>query len=164
MVKSGLISFLFLGLGLFATAGCVESRPIDDPPLTEPETRVYYDSYDEVWRAVQLALKKYPVHLNNIESGILETDYIKGDKLFAEPVEGRTKQGMRYKLTIRAVKGRIEDKSAIKIICTKTSEVQRDFFTGFQPITTDGLEEKAILYRIGRYLEMERILSKVSTK
>jgi hypothetical protein len=71
---------------------------------------------------------------------------------------------MRYKLTIRAVKGRIEDKPAIKIVCTKSPEVQRDFFTGYQPITTNGLGERTILYRIGRYLEMEHILSKVQTK
>jgi hypothetical protein len=161
MKKAQAILFLLLALSLSTLGACVENRPIEDPPLTEPEARVYYDSFDEVWRAVQLALRKYPVHLNNIESGTLETDYIKGDKLFTEPVEGRMKAGMRYKLTIRAVKGRIDEKSAIKIVCIKTPEVQRDFFTGYQPITTNGLEEKTILYRIGRYLEMERILSKV---
>src|SRR5271155_4038528 len=113
MVKTQVIFILFL---LLAAAGCVENRPIEDPPITEPETRVYYDGYDEVWRAVQLALKKYPVHLNNIESGLLETDYIKGDKLFSEPVEDKTKTGMRYRLTVRAVKGKVNDRSAIKIV------------------------------------------------
>jgi hypothetical protein len=153
------ILVLFLCLVQLA---CAENQVLVDPPVTEPQARVYYSSYDEVWRSVQLALRKYPVHLNNIESGLLETDYIKGDKLFSEPIETRAKLGMRYRLTIRAVKGKINDKPAIKIVCTKTPEIQRDFFTGYQPTATDGLEEDLILYRIGRYLEMDHMLSKIS--
>jgi hypothetical protein len=154
-------SVLLSLLGLLFV-GCVEKELALDPPVTDAPSKVFYANYDEVWRSVQLALRKYPVHLNNIESGLLETDYIKGDKLFAEPVEDKTKFGMRYKLTIRAVKGKINDKSAIKIICTKVPEIQRDFFTGYQPISSNGLEENLVLYRIGRYLEMDYMLSKIS--
>jgi hypothetical protein len=158
LIKSlGLLVLLGLFLG-----GCVEKELAADPPVSDAPTKVFVANYDEVWRSVQLALRKYPVHLNNIESGLLETDYIKGDKLFAEPVEDKTKFGMRYKLTIRAVKGKFNDKSAIKIICTKVSEIQRDFFTGYQPIPSNGLEENLVLYRIGRYLEMDHMLSKIS--
>lgn len=162
MVKRPIkIPILVILLGLFQGA-CVEKELIVDPPVTEAQSKVFYSNYDEVWRSVQLALRKYPVHLNNIESGILETDYIKGDKLFAEPVEDKTKFGMRYKLTIRAIKGKINDRTAIKIICTKVPEIQHDFFTGYQPISSNGLEENLILYRIGRYLEMDHMLSKIS--
>src|SRR5271166_5684559 len=117
MKKSHAKAYLILLFLCLFQWGCVEDQVLVDPPITEPQSRVFYSSYDEVWRSVQLALRKYPVHLNNIESGILETDYIKGDKLFAEPIEDKAKFGMRYKLTIRAVKGKLNDRSAIKIIC-----------------------------------------------
>ncbi len=153
------MALLLLGT-LFFTLSCVENQPMVDPPISDPESQVYYESYDEVWRGVQLALRKYPVHLNNIESGILETEYIKADKIFVEPGENQVKPGQRYKLTVRAIKGEVSGDPAIKIICIKTVEVQPDFFTGYQPRPSDGLEEKAILYRIGRYLDMERLLNR----
>jgi hypothetical protein len=156
------ISLFVITLGALSSLACVEDQPLSDPPLTDPEMRVYYDNYDEVWRAIQLTLRKYPVHLNNIESGLLETDYIKGDKLFADPVETRDKPGLRYKIVIRAIKGQTAGRSAVQVLCTKTNEVQKDFFTGYQPLPSNGLEEKTILYRIGRFLEMEKILTKAS--
>jgi hypothetical protein len=156
-----MIPILLVLLCLFEGA-CAEKELAVDPPINEPQTMVFYANYDEVWRSVQLALRKYPVHLNNIESGLLETDYIKGDKLFAEPNEDKIKFGMRYKITIRAVKGKFNDRTAIKIICTKVPEIQRDFFTGYQPIPSDGLEENLVLYRISRYLDMDQMLSKIS--
>ena len=163
MAKTLLKLLIFVLFSCLFQLGCAEDQVVNDPPIAEPPSRVFYAEYDQVWRSVQLALRKYPVHLNNIESGVLETDYIKGDKLFAEPVDDKKKMGMRYRLMVRAIKGKINDRPAIKIVCSKTPEIQRDFFTGYQPITTNGLEEKLILYRIGRYLEMDGILSKASS-
>lgn len=144
-------------------AGCADN-PIDDPVLKEPESRVFYENYDDLWRAIQLAVRKYPVHLNNIESGILETDYIKGDKIFSDPPEKFNKPGLRYKITIRAVKGKISDKPAVKVVVVKTAEVQPDFFTGYQPFPSDGYEENTLLYRIGRYLDLDKLLNKQPSK
>jgi len=155
--------WVFLAALSFAQAGCIEKEIASDPPVTEPQSRIFYASYDEVWRAVQLALRKYPIRMNNIESGQLETDYIKGDKLFTEPVEEKKKFGMRYRILIHAVRGKFEDRAATKIICTKVPEIQRDFFTGYQGIPSNGLEENIILYRVGRFLEMDHVLSKVSS-
>lgn len=96
-----------------------------------------------------------------MESGILETDYVKGEKLFADPNSTEAKQGLRYKVVIRAVKGKIENKNSVKVTILKTAEIQPDFFSGFQPLSSNGLEEETIMYRIGRFIEMDRMLSKV---
>jgi hypothetical protein len=138
--------------------GCAETQ-IVDPPIKEPESKVFMDEYEKVWRAIQLALRKYPVRINNIDSGILETDYIKGDKLFQEP-NAKPRPGLRYKITIRVVKGKLEGRTAVKVTSFKSAEIQPDFFSGFQPVPSNGLEETAILYRIGRYLEMEKLATK----
>ncbi len=139
--------------------GCADN-PIVDPPIKDPESRLFAYEYEEVWRAMQLALRKYPVRINNIDSGILETDYIKGDKFFVEP-NAKSRPGLRYKITIRVVKGKLDGKkSAVKVTALKSAEIQPDFFSGFQPISSNGLEEMALLYRIGRYLEMEKLTTK----
>jgi hypothetical protein len=157
---SKLVIILLLAL---AAAGCV-TNPKADPPIKEPETRVYYDAYEQVWRAMQLALRKYPVKINNIDLGVLETDFVKGDKIFTDPNDNRPKPGYRYKITVRVVRGRIEGKNAVEVTVLKSSEIQPDFFSGFQPVPSNGLEESGILYRIGRYLEIDRILSKNAKK
>jgi hypothetical protein len=149
---------------LFLQWGCANDTVSPDSDIKDPESHIFYGEYDNVWRSIQLAVRKYPVHLNNIESGLLETDYIKNDKIFADPNESRNKIGLRYRIAIRAVKGKMGNRSVVKVICTKTPEVQRDFFTGYQPLASDGLEEDLILYRIGRYLEMDRILSRANSE
>ncbi|MBK9294414.1 MAG: hypothetical protein IPM57_08205 [Oligoflexia bacterium] len=141
--------------------GCADN-PIADPPIKSPSQRVFYDNYDKVWRAVQLALRKYPVKVNTMESGILETDYIKGDKLFNDPNEAKTRPGLRYKIIVRAIKGKIESKSAIKVTVLKNAEIQTDFFSGFKALGSNGLEEELLLYRIGRFIEIDNALTKAS--
>lgn len=148
---------------LLTLSACETTNPLADPPVTEPEIHVFYDDYDQIWRAIQLAVRKYPVRLNNIESGLLETDYIKGDKLFADPSEGGPpKANVRYKINVRAIKGKDSGKPATKVTVTKTAEIQPDFFTGFKEIPSNGLEEQTIMYRIGRYLEMDRKLAQAA--
>ena len=159
-------SFVLLFFATLAAAisiaACTEPDPLRDPAVTEPENHVFYDEYDSVWRAIQLAVRKYPVRLNNIESGILETDYIKGDKIFVDPSEGGPPpSAARYKINIRAIKGKDEGKGAVKVVITKVTEIQPDFFTGFKEIPTDGLEERTIMYRVGRFLDLDKKLSQV---
>jgi hypothetical protein len=153
------LAFIVSVAGTLGLTGCADN-PIADPSPKDPPSHAFKESYDDVWRAIQLALRKYPVRLNNIESGVLETDYVKGDQLFAEPVPGRAKQGMRYKILVRAVRGKIDGKQAVKVIVSKTPEIQPDFFTGYRPTSSDGLEEDVLLYRVGRYIELDKLLSK----
>ncbi len=142
-------------------AACAE-MPITDPAIKDPVSKVFIDSYEKVWRAVQLSLRKYPVRTNSMESGILETDFVKGDKLFSDPNDPKNKMGLRYKITVRAVKGKIDGKSAIRITVVKNAEGQPDFFSGYQPVNTNGLEEQTVMYRIGRFLEIDKIQLKAS--
>ncbi|MDZ4678466.1 MAG: hypothetical protein SGI74_13285 [Oligoflexia bacterium] len=148
---------------LIVITGCV-TNPKNDPPIKEPESRIYGDAYEQVWRSMQLALRKYPVKINNIDLGVLETDYVRGDKVFTDPNDTRPKPGYRYKITVRVVRGRVEGKAAVEVIVLKSAEIQPDFFSGFQAVSSNGLEEISILYRIGRYLEIDRILTRNAAK
>jgi hypothetical protein len=150
---------IFSFLILLSLVGCA-GNPIEDAPIREPEARIYLDTYEQVWRAVQLALRKYPVRINNIDLGVLETDFVKGDKLWSDPKDKHPNTGLRYKLTLRVVRGRVDNKSAVNVTVLKAAEVQPDFFSAVQQIPSNGLEEKGILYRIGRFLEIERLVAK----
>ncbi len=108
---------------------------------------------------------RYPQKVDNTEAGIFETDYIKGEARFKPPHKTTVySPGYRYRILVRLVRGRTEDRPAIKVQLTKKPEVVRDFFSDAAPATSDGLEEQVILYRIGRELQLARAIARANEK
>lgn len=125
-------------------------------------TRVYFASYESVWRAAQLALK-YPISVNNMDNGVLETDWVRALEGFGPPGSAKIpSSGIRYKISLNMVKGRSERRESIRVTLRKNMERQRDFFSDPEVMVTDGLEETVILYRIERELIIQDALRKVA--
>lgn len=126
--------------------------------------KVYFASYDNVWRAAQLSLK-YPLAQNNMDHGILETEWIKGFDGFKPPHQKlKDLSGVKYKITLTLVKGGIEEKGAVRVNINKQIEKNKNFFAESEQVQTDGLEEKVIFYRIERELLIEDALKKAFEK
>ncbi len=124
--------------------------------------KVFFSTYDSVWRAAQLSLK-YPIATNNMDLGILETDYVKGDDGFISPtVEEVPSSGIRYKVTLTLAKGKVEGKESVRVTITKNIERRRDFFSDPEALISDGLEEKVIFYRMERELVIDEALKKAA--
>jgi hypothetical protein len=158
--RTSIIALIFTIMTL--AAGCA-GVSIAEPPVKEPLSQLYRADFDQIWRNIQLAMRRYPVRVNNIDAGILETDYIKADKLFSMPSETPPRPGVRYKIIVRGIKGSVEGKPAVEVKLQKIVEMQENFFEGFRTVPSDGLEEQTILYRIGRYLEIDQMLGKTQT-
>jgi len=127
-----------------------------------PREQVYFANFEEVWRAVNLVLQPYPLRISNMDQGVLETDNIRGYKVWGPPYKSDVAStGESYHLTIRVVKGNLERRAATKVTIVKDTEVQVDFFSDPKNVPSDGLEEKTILYRLGREIQIERALAKV---
>jgi hypothetical protein len=152
------LGFLFL-LSACASQDLTTAKPTES---AEPQEKVFPESYDDVWRSVQLAMANYPIKVNNQDAGILETEAIKGDAAWNSPGQKRmTSGGSRYRIIVRVVKGRTEkNQPAGKVIILKLGEIQRDFFSPYEKLPSDGLEELAIMYRIERELQIEKALRK----
>ena len=124
--------------------------------------KIYFSSYDSVWRAAQLALH-YPIAINNMDNGVLETDWIRAVDGFTPPTAAKPpSQGVRYKIQLNLVKGRIDHRESVRVTIVKKIEKQRDFFSDPENQETDGLEEKVLFYRIERELIIEDALKKAS--
>lgn len=124
--------------------------------------KIFYYPYDSVWRAAQLALK-YPNAINNMDNGILETDWIRGvDGFTPAHLQKEASPGVRYKLQLSLVKGRSDRRESVRVTIIKKIEKKRDFFSEPEPIETDGFEEKVLFYRIERELVIEEALRKAS--
>ncbi len=155
------LSLLFLfqcGCALFA-------QPDSALKDTGPKQKVYFAKYEDVWRAAQLAMARYYMSVNNIDTGVLETDFIKGLDGWQAPDSAKPlSTGQRYKLTLRIAKGRVGKKESVRVTATKRTEIQKDFFSESEPLQSDGLEEEVILYRIERELIIDKALKKAAKK
>lgn len=158
----GLLSFVCL----FSLAGCQSAEPVinrKDKLLRKVSNqKIFYARYDSVWRAAQLSLK-YPVAINNMDNGVLETDYIKAVDGYSPPHENKVpSSGVRYKITLILVKGKVDGRESVRVTVGKVTEKKRDFFSDPEAMPTDGLEESVILYRIERELQIEEALKKAA--
>jgi len=151
---------------VFLLSGCALFEERNKPPTYfGPREQVFYASFEEVWRAVNLVLQPYPLRISNMDQGLLETDVIRGYKVWAPPYKNDVAAtGESYHLTMHVVKGALDRRAATKVTIVKDNEVQVDFFSDPKSIPSDGLEEKTILYRIGREIQIERALAKAQKK
>lgn len=155
--------FLFCAGALFGCASATEK--LEARESDAPYSRVYYANYEDVENALNQAMIRYPQKVDNTEAGIFETDYIKGEARFKSPAKPVTySPGYRYRILVRLVRGRTDDRPAIKVQISKKPEIVRDFFSDANQVTSDGLEEQVILYRIGRELQIARAVAKASEK
>lgn len=151
-------------VGVFSLVGCETMKKeerINNAIEKSVFTRVYFASYESVWRAAQLALK-YPISVNNMDNGVLETDWVRALEGFSPPGSGKIpSSGIRYKIALNMVKGRSQGRESVRVTLRKNLERQRDFFSDPEQMLTDSLEENVILYRIERELIIQDALRKV---
>ena len=157
-----LFSLIFLAQ-LSACALFEERR--GPPAVMGPKEQAYFATFEEVWRAANLVLQPYPLRISNMDQGILETDMIRGYKIWAPPFRtSAAKSGESYRLIVHVIRGNFENKPAIKVTILKDATVSVDFFSDPKSVPSTGLEESALLYRIGRELLIERALTKSQKK
>lgn len=130
-----------------------------------PRDQVYYAEFEEVWRAINLVMQPYPLRVSNMDQGLLETDEIRGYRVWYPPHVSETAPTAEYyHISVRVVKGNLGKRAATKVTLIKDVQYQRDFFSDSRAVPSDGLEEKSILYRIGREIQIERSLAKAQKK
>ena len=155
------LATLSILLSSLLSVGCALSGAADNAPKIGPRVQVFNASYDEVWRGLQKALAKYPIQLNNIDLGRIETDFIKVNQVWQSPAqEPERYPNARYQLSVRVVKGKTKNKDSIRVSILKNKTIEPDFFSSQKVLPSDGLEENALLYRLEREIKIERSLKR----
>lgn len=152
-------AILWILCSLIPLGGCALLEPPEKDLPPGPQTQVFVVPYDEVWRAVQKALINYPIQLNNIDQGLIETDIIKAEQVWRPPF-GAPPANWRYFLRVKVGKGDVNGRPSTRVAIFKNISLEKDFFSGEDKLPSDGFEEKAILYRIERELILEHSLKK----
>ncbi len=155
-----------LTIVLLSLAGCALLEDRSKPPAVYgPREQVFYANFDEVWRSVNVVLQPYPLRVSNMDQGTIETDSIRGDRVWEPPYQTRgSDSGASYSLVLRVIKGKSATKPATKVVVLKEANVQTDFFSDPKQKPSDGLEERTLLYHIGREIQIERALAKAQKK
>lgn len=148
-----------------ALLGCSLIAPPKRQFSAPPLEKVFPESFDNVWKAMQLATTKYPMKVADYDSGIYETQPIRGERAWTSPHNDKKAitSALRYIISIRLMKGKdAQGKAATRVIILKQAEVQKDFFSDYEKQPSDGLEEKSLMYRIDREIQIAKALSKVN--
>ncbi len=120
--------------------------------------RVFKVPYETVWRATQQAMLNYPMNINNMDTGHLQTLYITGKHRYQAPHQESINlpSGYQYRLNINLIKG----DELTKVVISKEARLQKDFFSEPQELVSDGFEEQVLIYRIKREILIENLLKK----
>lgn len=146
-------------LGLFLS-GCASA------PSTAPfQTRLYVGNYDDVWLAALKSLNDYPLRVSNKDSGRIVTETVNGpynELVFTYPGQIEQPERFRYSLKFNFAKLVSEktNQSLVRVRVIKELEQFQDFYTGWLSYPSDGIEERALLYRIEHVLGMEKALNR----
>ncbi len=118
---------------------------------------VFIAPYEIVWQSALLTLKNYPLVTEDVESGEIETEVIRGYSVW-KPPEGMipNQSKRRYRIKIFLEKGQVESNQAIKVHIIKNEKLDEDFIEHSTPVISSNLEEDVILYRIHREILLEK--------
>lgn len=155
---------MILFLALLPACSLFEKAPDVAPnrPVNYKQ-KVFYSTYDEVWRAAHAVLK-YPIVVDNQDTGMIETDYIKGvDGWIAPESDKKTSSGLRYKIVMIFAQGKFNGKDSVRVTIEKKIEILRDFFSEPEVMESDGYEEKVIFYRMEREIIINKALQKAGS-
>ncbi len=156
------ICLLIISLQLLTSCAVFDApEPTREELLKKIDTnRIYFYPYEKVWKAAQLVIK-YPLVVSNMDTGVIETDVLKGNDGFIPPGKKSNPDGLRYIIRIQLIKGKTKNKESVKVVVAKIVQLARDFFSEPESIVSDGLEEKAIFYRIEREIGIQQAIDKI---
>lgn len=146
---NSLISLLFI-------TGCssLEDRE-ESPAIAEKKFEV---EKNVAWEALIEVFKSYPKATINEENGLIETEELRGSQIW-QPIHTKKQTSGIIYYKLKAVL--TEDPPYTYVRIKKTIKRKRDFFTKTETVASDLLEEQMLFYRLGREIQVKRLIQKI---
>jgi hypothetical protein len=160
--KVAILGFILMGVAMTSIGmGCATAyRQSLGGVLLKVHSQIYVTDFNTAWQSVLDALKSNVIEVSNREGGFIQTKWTDNtaEKNFVDtfgPQNTYLKAQYRFRITV--AKGIYDGEQAIKVTVQKEQLVQKDVLDGWRPVETDLIEEKTLLYRIGRliYIRMK---------
>lgn len=130
----------------------------------EIPSEVMKSNFNQSWLAVIQVMKKFDLEIQNQEAGIIKTRWIDNtlELNFTDSFSKSDKiKGAKFKLIINLVKGYKGRGEVTKISIYKRQVIEQDTLQGWKELPSDTIQEKTLLYRIKRILDIEKQLQKI---
>ncbi|WP_157765636.1 hypothetical protein [Halobacteriovorax marinus] len=130
----------------------------------EIPSKLFKSTYNQTWQAVLQIMQKYDLALQNQEAGVIKTRWIDNTLQlnFADSFGSRDSvKAAKFKLIVNVVKGFSGSREVAKVTVFKRQMIEQDFLQGWKVVTSDGILEKSLLYRIERVISIDNKLKKI---
>ncbi len=130
----------------------------------EMPSKVYKADYNQAWQAVIQVMRKYDIAQQNQEAGFIKTRWMDNtlETNFADSFgSSDAVKAAKFKLVVNVVKGFRASREVAKVTIYKRQLVEQDFLQGWKEVTTDGIMEKTLLYRVGRLIATDNRLKEI---
>lgn len=150
---------------MFILSGCAsyeKFRQVTEE--LEIPSKVYKADYNQTWQAVISVMRKFDIAQQNQEAGFIKTRWMDNtlEVNFADAFgSSDAVKAAKYKVVVNVVKGYRTGREVTKVTFYKRQLVEQDFLQGWKEVTTDGIFEKTLLYRIERLIAIDNKLRQI---
>jgi hypothetical protein len=150
---------------LILTSGCssYERFKMITEELEIP-SEIYTADYNQTWQAVIQVMKRFDISYQNQESGKIQTRWMDNTLQvnFTDSFgSSDAVKAAEFKLLVNVAEGYSYGRKVTKVTIFKKQRVEHDFLQGWKEKQTDSIQEKTLLYRIGRLIENDNKLKEI---
>ncbi len=130
----------------------------------EIPSQVYQADFNQTWQAVLQVMKRFDISFSNQEAGKMKTRWMDNTLQinFTDSFGSSDKvKAAEFKLLINVSEGFSYGRKVAKVTIYKRQRIENDFLQGWKEITTDGIQEKTLLYRIGVIIDNDNKLKEI---
>ncbi len=156
-------TLFILMIGLVSSCASYEKFRQVTEELEIP-ARVFRADYNQTWQAVITVMRRFDIAQQNQEAGFLKTRWMDNtlEVNFADSFgSSDAVKAAKYKLVVNVVKGYRSSREVTKVTIYKRQLVEQDFLQGWKEVSTDGITEKTLLYRIERLISRDNKLKEI---
>lgn len=159
------MKFILLIISFFILNSCAnyeKFRQITEE--AEIPSKIYKADYNQSWQAVIQVMRKFDIAQQNQEAGFIKTRWMDNtlEVNFSDAFgSADAVKAAKFKLIVNVVKGYRSGREVSKITIYKRQLVEQDFLQGWKEVTTDGITEKTLLYRIERLVAIDNKLKEI---
>ncbi len=130
----------------------------------EIPNKVFDSDFAQAWSAVVNVMKRYDIELQNQETGVIKTRWIDNtlEVNFADSFAANDRiKTARFKILVNVERSYKANAPVTKVSVYKRQLVEKDFLQGWKEVRKDHILEKTILYRVERYITLDKYLQKI---
>ncbi len=148
---------------LFNSACMSAYRKSVGADLTEEHSKIYLTDFNTAWQAVLDSLSSARLDVTNREGGLIQTRWTDNtaEKNFVDSFGGAASfLKAQYRFRVTVAKGFYNGQPSVKVVVAKEQMIQRDVLEGWRAVESDTVDEKTLIYRIGRLIHIRMMLAR----